>query len=195
MVEALAADDVSAAKLDYREAFDASWAGEEMYATRNFRQGYHKGLIPGMMKTGMWIGSFGKLPGGRASMPEDYQTLDGASKGKTPESVSTDEELYLDILTDVYKSGSLHREEQPSHCKILDESKCAECYAKYQAPCTRFCPAKVYELEMTGDDQFDRIQVNFSNCVHCKTCEIKDPLQNIQWCPPEGGDGPKYQQM
>ncbi len=195
LVQALADDDMSAAKLDYRKEFDESWAGEEMYSTRNFRQGFHGGLIPGMLKTGMWIGSLGKLPGGRSTMPADHETLDLASQGKEPEKVSTDEELYLDLLTDVYKSGSLHREEQPTHCKILDVEKCKECYEKYQAPCARFCPAKVYEIEMTEDGKFDRIQINFSNCVHCKTCEIKDPLRNIAWLPPEGGDGPKYQKM
>lgn len=101
----------------------------------------------------------------------------------------------MDILTDVYKSGSIHNEHQAPHCHILDVEACKRCREEYSMPCTRFCPAKVYEEKLDAAGKFEGIQVNFSNCVHCKTCEIKDPLKNVQWFPPEGGDGPKYQRM
>jgi len=192
---ALASDDFSAAALDYRTDFEASWAGEEMRKVRNFRQGFHDGMIPGMLLTGVHMATGGALPGGRKKMPADFEGLRPAASGKATAKTPTDETLYLDLLTDVYKSGSIHREEQPAHCKILDPAKCRECFQRFAAPCTRFCPAKVYEENLGANGQFEGIQVNFSNCVHCKTCEIKDPLRNIRWTPPEGGDGPKFQKM
>ncbi|NQU43814.1 4Fe-4S dicluster domain-containing protein, partial [bacterium] len=193
--KALESDDFSAAALDYRPEFDASWAGAELRRARNFRQGFHGGMIFGMINTGFIMFTGGKIPSGRKTMPKDHEGLKPASQGKEISKTPTDDTLYLDILTDIYKSGAIHNEHQPSHCKILREEDCVKCYEKYAAPCTRFCPAKVYEAELDADGKFDHIQVNFSNCVHCKTCEIKDPFENIKWTPPEGGDGPKYQRM
>lgn len=194
--QAMVHDDFSAAKLDYRPDLEASWAGKELQKVRNYRQGFHAGLIPGMINTGMVMFTGGKMPGGRKTMPPDHAGTQPAQGQQETPKVETDENLYLDLLTDVYKSGSIHNEHQPAHCEIIDTEKCKHCFEQYQAPCTRFCPAQVYELETdekTG--AFTGIQVNFSNCVHCKTCEIKDPLANIRWHPPEGGDGPKYQRM
>lgn len=199
LCQALISGDTSTAALDYRLEFDASWAGQEMKKVRNFRQWFHNGAIPGffsgMMATGLQVVSGGALPSGRKSTPPDNQGLRLASAGMPTPKTPTDESLYLDILTDVYKSGSIHREEQPSHCKILDTEACKRCNREYASPCTRFCPSKVYEEELDADGQFQSIRVNFANCVHCKTCEIKDPLENIRWTPPEGGDGPKYRRM
>ncbi|MFQ5701525.1 MAG: 4Fe-4S dicluster domain-containing protein, partial [Acidobacteriota bacterium] len=109
----------------------------------------------------------------------------------------------VDKLTDVFKSGTIHREDQPSHIRILEPSLCVEtCIPRYgEAPCTHFCPTKVYEL--VGEGQARHIQINFSNCVHCKTCVILDPIdvikgedhiQNIDWRAPAEG-GPKYQRL
>ena len=193
--QALAKDDVSAAALDYRQDFENSWAGEEMRRSRNFRQPYHKGLPAGMFFTGLNMFSGGALPGGRQTMPPDFQGLKPASEGVAMPKIATDDELNLDLLTDVYKSGSVHREDQACHCRILDTELCKRCKQEYDAPCTKFCPAKVYEENLDADGNFVDIQVNFSNCVHCKTCEIKDPFENVRWVPPEGGDGPKYQAM
>jgi len=194
--QAMLQNDFSAPTLDYRPEFEASWAGKELHRARNFRQGYHGGLIFGMIGTGMHIMSGGALPGGRKTMPPDHQGLKKAPAPLPPQpKVPTDDTLYLDILTDVYKSGSIHDEHQPPHCRILDPEACKRCRADYAMPCTRFCPTKVYEEKLDADGKFLGIQVNFSNCVHCKTCEIKDPLRNVKWVPPEGGDGPKYQRM
>ncbi|MBN1865951.1 electron transfer flavoprotein-ubiquinone oxidoreductase [Candidatus Sumerlaeota bacterium] len=195
ILNALTAGDFSARALDYKPDFDSSWAGAELRRARNYRQSYHGGLIPGMMATGMHMFSGGALPPGRKTMPPDHKGLRKASAGRPTPKTPTDDALYLDILTDVYKSGSIHNEHQPPHCKILDPSVCERCREEYAMPCTRFCPAKVYEENLDPDGRFLGIQVNFSNCVHCKTCEIKDPLENLEWTPPEGGDGPKYQKM
>lgn len=196
LYEAMVKEDYSAGVLDYRQAFNASWAGEELHKARNFRQAYHHGLIPGMMMTGMHMFTGGALPPGRLTLPPDSESLKKApGQPQAAEKVETDEELYLDILTDVYKSGAIHNEHQAAHCQILDPEKCKLCRDEYQMPCTRFCPAQVYEEKVSEAGAFEGIQVNFSNCVHCKTCEIKDPYGNVKWVPPEGGDGPKYQNM
>ena len=103
----------------------------------------------------------------------------------------------VDKLTGVYLSGTLHREDQPSHVHIHDQGVCVEkCYSTYGCPCTRFCPGDVYEKETRKDGSgITGIKLNFTNCLHCKTCDIKDPYQIINWVTPEGGSGPNYQNM
>lgn len=192
---AMAAGDFSASALDYRRELDASWAGRELDHVKNYRQGFHGGMIAGMMSTGFHMISGGALPGGRKTLPADYKAMKKASQGKPTPKTKTDQKLYLDIMTDVYKSGSVHREEQPSHLKFLDDKKILQDNREYDSPCTRYCPAEVYERKDKENGEFDGIHINFSNCLHCKTCEIKDPLQNVIWTPPEGGDGPKYKKM
>lgn len=195
IIEALAADDFSAAKLDYKTQFESSWAGREMHHSRNFRQGFHGGMIPGMIGTGLHMISNGAIPSTRQTMPADFKSLKPATAGKAMAKVKTDDKLFLDILTDVYKSGAVHREDQQPHCRITDTSVCQKCRAEYNSPCTRFCPAQVYEDKLGPNGEWEGIQVNFANCLHCKTCEIKDPFENVKWFPPEGGEGPKYQKM
>jgi electron-transferring-flavoprotein dehydrogenase len=115
-----------------------------------------------------------------------------ASKIESPDTRDLDGKLYLDKLTGLYLSGTTHEENQPCHLVIPDQDICmGECYEKYRNPCTRFCPAQVYELEEDADGS-NRLKLNPSNCLHCKTCEIKDPFYNIVWTCPEGGGGPKY---
>ena len=94
-----------------------------------------------------------------------------------------------DRLTDVFMSGVMHEEDQPCHLKILDRAKCEKCRARFGMPCTRFCPAEVYRAED------GRLEIDFSNCLHCKTCRIKCPEGNIDWTFPQGGDGPRYTRM
>ena len=102
----------------------------------------------------------------------------------------------FDKETDVYYSGTTHEEKQPAHLKILDLDICyTKCTEEYQNPCVNFCPANVYEMEMDEESGKRMMKLNFSNCVHCKTCDVKDPYANIQWVPPEGGGGPKYTTM
>lgn len=100
----------------------------------------------------------------------------------------------VDKLTGVYLSGTLHREDQPSHVIIHDQGVCVEkCYPTYGCPCTRFCPGDVYEMEALKDGSgIKAIKLNFTNCLHCKTCDIKDPYHNVTWTCPEGGEGPNY---
>jgi electron-transferring-flavoprotein dehydrogenase len=116
--------------------------------------------------------------------------------GKPENEIKFDnKDLIFDKLTDVYNSGATHEEKQPCHLQV-DTTKCKECYEKYGSPCEAFCPAQVYNIvkdEKTG--AFERIQVDFSNCVHCKTCDIRDPYQAINWVCPEGGGGPMYNNL
>ena len=99
----------------------------------------------------------------------------------------------LDKLTDVYNSGTTHEEHQPAHLKIVDTEVCATtCKEEYGNPCTKFCPAQVYNMVENEASGRLEMQVDFSNCVHCKTCDIRDPYQVITWVPPEGGQGPEY---
>jgi electron-transferring-flavoprotein dehydrogenase len=103
-----------------------------------------------------------------------------------------DDELYIDKLTGVYKSGTRHEEDQPCHLQVLDTDICIkQCLEEFQNPCTRFCPGQVYEMEDESEGG-PRLKLNPSNCLHCKTCEIKDPFENIIWTCPEGGGGPNY---
>ena len=109
----------------------------------------------------------------------------------------SDGQLTFDRLTDVYHSGTKHDEDQPTHLHVADTNVCAtRCKQEYGNPCEKFCPAAVYEMVPQGDDSGAlRLQINFSNCVHCKTCDIMDPYQIINWTPPEGGGGPNYKHM
>lgn len=195
IVQGLVRDDFSAPQLDYRRDFEDSWAGSEMYSSRNFRQGFKHGLIPGMAKTALQIVSGGRLPAGRLSMEADYKSLLPKSAGHPTPTTRTDSQLYLDLSSDLYKSGTLHREDEPPHCRIIDSEIARKDNREYDSPCTRYCPAQVYEVVQDEDGKFERIRVNSSNCLHCQTCSIKDPFQNIEWSLPEGGEGPRYQKM
>jgi len=116
--------------------------------------------------------------------------------GESPAAPATpaDGKYTFDRLTDVYYSNTAHEENQPSHLKVLDLDICRDrCSVEYGNPCQSFCPANVYEIIREGDG--NRLQVNFTNCVHCKTCDIMDPYQIIVWTPPEGGGGPNYRNM
>jgi electron-transferring-flavoprotein dehydrogenase len=109
--------------------------------------------------------------------------------------VKIDRQLTFDRLTNVHYSGTRHPEDQPSHLIVHDTDICrTRCREEYGNPCTRFCPANVYEMVDAGDGT-KKLQINASNCVHCKTCDIMDPYQVIDWVPPEGGGGPQYEGM
>jgi len=107
-----------------------------------------------------------------------------------------DKEMIFDKITDVYHASVGHNEDQPSHLHVLDTEICAtRCAEEYGNPCQRFCPAAVYEMEFDEKRNRPELKVNFSNCVHCKTCDIADPYQIINWVTPEGGGGPDYKGM
>ncbi|MGH7256699.1 MAG: 4Fe-4S dicluster domain-containing protein, partial [Nitrospirales bacterium] len=202
--EALLRGDGSASVLaGYEQRLADSFVMRDLYRARNFRRAFAWGRAPGLVLGGLtlWTG-FGPTKPGRGT--PDFQGLRPSSPGpdrqETPGPQRPDSRLMVDKLTDVYYSGTQHREDQPSHIRILDPSRClTECLPRFgSAPCTYFCPAKVYELVGEGDQR--RIHINFANCVHCKTCVIKDPIdvdgndsvQNIVWRAPAEG-GPHYQ--
>jgi electron-transferring-flavoprotein dehydrogenase len=196
--DSLRSGDASAAALaSYDGKIKDSYIYTEMHESRNFHQSFDKGLYLGMAKTGigMLLGTFGRKMG-----HDDHSQLEpmavaydgGVSISEAPK---IDIPTWTSKLDDVYLSGVLHEEDQPSHLKIADPSICyTKCAEEYGNPCTRFCPAQVYEMvpDENSDNGGKRLQVNFSNCVHCKTCDIKDPYQIITWTPPEGGGGPNY---
>jgi len=194
--EALVRGDSSAAVLKtYQDRLDASWVKTEMERSQNFHAGFHGGIIAGSIHTG-WQWLFG--PGAIKPFEADYshmQTIGQYYAGKPAleAKIEYDGKYLVDKLTDVYLSGTTHDEHQPAHLKILDREICATtCATEYGNPCTKFCPAQVYNMvpnEATGRKE---MRVDFSNCVHCKTCDIRDPYQIITWVPPQAGEGPEY---
>ena len=117
-------------------------------------------------------------------------------EARLPVTRKYDGELTFDKLSDVYASGTRHEENQPPHLKIVDTGLCLDrCTEEYGNPCVNFCPASVYEIVEDEESGKRNLQLNPSNCIHCKTCDIVDPYSNITWTPPEGGGGPVYSQM
>lgn len=166
---------------------------KDLYKVRNARAAFKFGTLPGVIATGMSLLTGGAFPPGRIHRNPDYARmarLGAGCKLPVPPKANSSKQQ-IDLLTDVFHSGTKHEEDQPSHLHILDPKRCIQCKADYNAPCTRFCPAQVYEWDETSQ----QIRISFTNCLHCKTCQIKDPLQNIEWVPPEGGGGPAYGDM
>ena len=201
--EALLADDTSAAFLArYEERLRASWVGQELRRVRNFHAGFRHGLVAGIVHAGMQ-----QITGGRGlidPLPTEAgherlrQLRDPATSradgpdGLRPDGLRPDGRLTFDRLTDVFHSGTRHEEDQPSHLLVHDTSICENrCTVEYGNPCQRFCPAAVYEM-VAKEGGGLRLQINASNCVHCKTCDVMDPYQIITWVPPEGGGGPEW---
>jgi electron-transferring-flavoprotein dehydrogenase len=203
--EALKAGGVTADRLArYEEKVEASWIRDEMWAVRNFHQAFDHGALPGMLQAGIGMvtggrgwGVFDRLgtkPGHERMIP--LNTPDGR-KLKAPAPLKADGKLVFDKLADVYNSGTSHDEDQPVHLLVADTDICIyQCAVEYANPCQRFCPAAVYEMvEDAASPTGRRLQINASNCVHCKTCDIMDPYAIITWVPPEGGGGPNYGKM
>jgi len=198
IMTALEKEDFSRATLAaYEQKVADSWIRKELYAARNFGQALSQKGITKFMSIGAQY-----LSGGRGFVDpmhivEDSTTLKkiqdpAAAEAGSADTQDLDGKLYLDKLTGLYLSGTSHEENQPCHLVIPDLNLCmTDCYENYRNPCTRFCPAQVYELEEDGEGK-RRLKLNPSNCLHCKTCEIKDPYKNIIWTCPEGGGGPKY---
>jgi electron-transferring-flavoprotein dehydrogenase len=186
----------------YEERVRASWIGEELRGSRNFHQGFEKGFWRGMFNAALMTINGGKGFGertGRKAGHEHMRKLEEQFGARVPEFVreKPDGLLTFDRVTDVYASGTKHEQDQPPHLRVADTNLCAtRCTAEFGNPCTRFCPAAVYEMvdaegAAPGAPR-KRLQINFENCVHCKTCDIMDPYQVIDWTTPEGGDGPRY---
>jgi electron-transferring-flavoprotein dehydrogenase len=203
--DAVRAGDASAASLKaYENRVNASAVRRELYPVRNVHQSFSYGLLAGVAYSGLSLVTRGWWY--RDPMPAHagyarMQKLSEFYKDGTPDPESTvnpakiDRRLTFDRLTNVHFSGTRHDEDQPSHLIVHDADVCrTRCRAEYGNPCIRFCPANVYEMVDAGDGG-KRLQINASNCVHCKTCDIMDPYQIIDWVPPEGGGGPQYEGM
>jgi len=182
---------------NYVDAFKASWLYEELFATRNFGPAMHKfGPIIGAGFN--WFDQNilgGKMPFTLHDTKPDYACLKLAKDCQKIDYPKPDGKLSFDKLSSVFISGTNHEEEQPCHLKLKDPSiPIGTNLPLYDEPAQRYCPAGVYEV-VTKEDGEKRFQINAQNCVHCKTCDIKDPSQNITWVTPEGAGGPTYPNM
>lgn len=179
--------------ITYQSAFEKSWVYEELYKVRNIRAGFHKGLWVGLLNA-----AFQTIGGWRIPITfknhADYAQLKKAADVTPITYPKPDGILTFDRLTSVQLSNTMHEEDQPSHLKLKDPSiPIAVNLPEYAEPAQRYCPAGVYEImEENGVKKF---VINAQNCVHCKTCDIKDPSQNIDWTTPQGGGGPNYPNM
>ncbi len=180
----------------YGAAFQGSWLFEELYRARNFKQWMSKGLYSGTLMVGVeqtLLG--GKFPWTLHHGHADHECLRPASECKPIDYPKPDGRLTFDRLSSVFISNTNHEENQPCHLTLKDATvPVALNLAKYAGPESRYCPAGVYEFVKSGGGT-DRLQINAQNCVHCKTCDIKDPTQNIVWVAPQGGGGPNYPNM
>ncbi len=210
--EAIVKGDSSAATLAaYEQRIASSWIRADLYAARNFHQGFEGGRLAGLFNV-----SLGMVTGGRGFGVHDrLQGKEGYARmeklvdyfGRNVpgfERPVYDNKLTFSKLDDVYRSGTTHEEDSPTHLLVANTDVCAtRCATEFGNPCQYFCPANVYEMipaateapQITKDgfaDSRKRLRINFANCVHCKTCDIMDPYQIIDWVPPEGGGGPVY---
>ncbi len=205
--EALLAGDFSAKQLQrYEQLVEASWIMPELKRVRNFHAGFRHGRWLGLANAGLQFLTGGRSWGlfDRTSAEPGHKALrklsDYGYRGDNIEQrydgLRFDGKLTFNKVTDVYHAAVAHDEDQPAHLHVIDTDICANrCAEEYGNPCQRFCPAAVYEMVEDGGDGKRRLQINFSNCVHCKTCDIMDPYQIINWVTPEGGGGPGYKNM
>ena len=201
--DAVRAGDVSAARLEsYQRAIDEGPVKRELYPVRNVHQSFGHGLAAGVLYSGLALATGGwwlqdPMPddGGYRRMEKLAEYYKRATPNAAAAPVKTDRQLTFDKLTNVHYSGTRHSEDQPTHLIVHDTDICrTKCTTEYGNPCTRFCPASVYEMVDDGANA-KKLHINASNCVHCKTCDIMDPYQIIDWVPPEGGEGPQYEGM
>ncbi|MDB5873180.1 MAG: Electron transfer flavoprotein-ubiquinone oxidoreductase [Ramlibacter sp.] len=180
----------------YPAAFEKSWLHDELNKSRNFKQWFKKGRTVATLMTG--IEQFllrGRMPWTIHRDKPDHVYLKPAAECKPIVYPKPDGKLTFDRLSSVFISNTNHAEDQPSHLTLKDASIPVQVnLAKYAGPEARYCPAGVYEF-VKNEDNSERLQINAQNCVHCKTCDIKDPTQNIVWVTPEGGGGPNYTNM
>ncbi|WP_227814530.1 electron transfer flavoprotein-ubiquinone oxidoreductase [Nitrogeniibacter aestuarii] len=192
LAEARERDELTA----YPEAFENSWLHEELHKTRNFKPYMKKGLVLGSLLFGIDQKLFGGKVPWTLSNSADHTTLKLASECTPIDYPKPDGKLTFDRLSSVFLSNTNHEEEQPCHLQLKDDDVPIEInLARFDAPEQRYCPAGVYEIVKDESGSNPRLQINAQNCVHCKTCDIKDPTQNINWVVPQGGEGPIYQGM
>ncbi|MEM7519036.1 MAG: electron-transfer flavoprotein:ubiquinone oxidoreductase, partial [Planctomycetota bacterium] len=176
IADALIDGDTSDAKLSrYQDLFEGSWARDELYRQRNYRQAFEGGLFAGMFDVGLQMVTGGRGLKARRAGHQDHAATQRIQHSKF-EKPKYDDGLSLDKLTDVYHSGAIHDEDQPAHLRIMDPDICvSRCTEEYGNPCQHFCPAAVYEWPEEAEPK--GVTINFSNCVHCKTCDVADPYQ------------------
>lgn len=206
ILKALVAGDFSENSLKlYDEKIKQSYVKDELYRVRNFHQTLSQGMLASMPLIALQ-----EITGGRglqdpmashvdASTTETVVEVWGGGEGVgigENQAPKADGVLFFDKLGSVYLTGSQHDEHSPNHLLLLNGDTCRSvCNPKYQSPCVQFCPASVYEmLDSIKYPGQKELQINYTNCIHCKTCDIKCPFENIDWTPPEGGGGPKYQE-
>jgi electron-transferring-flavoprotein dehydrogenase len=195
-VEALAAGRQHDELAAFPAKFEQSWLHEELHVARNVKPWLNKGLYIGALMTGIdQIVFRGKAPWTLHHTHADHECLKPASQFAPIVYPKPDGKLTFDRLSSVFISNTNHAEDQPIHLTLKNASVPVDVnLAQYAGPEARYCPAGVYEFVKT-DEGADRLQINAQNCVHCKTCDIKDPTQNIVWVTPEGGGGPNYPNM
>jgi electron-transferring-flavoprotein dehydrogenase len=179
----------------FPQKIEQSYIKKELWQVRNFHQSFQHGMLRGFFHTALQ-----QITGGRGLIDpmhaeagyKHYHQIDGRP---APERFKGDGKLTIDRLTDVYHSGTRHEEDQPCHLVVSDLNICStKCVVEYGNPCQYFCPAAVYEMAKQPDNSL-KLKINAANCVHCKTCDIADPYQIINWEVPEGGGGPNYEGM
>ncbi|MGE0632350.1 MAG: 4Fe-4S dicluster domain-containing protein [Pseudobdellovibrionaceae bacterium] len=204
--EGLVKGDLSAKQLkSYDTRIEASFVKKELYKVRNFHQTLSKGMFASMP-----LIAIQEITGGRGltdNMPThiDAHTTEsvveiwgpGGEKREENQLPKPDGELFFDKLSSVYLTGTMHDEHSPNHLLVADGDICRTvCEPKYKSPCNHFCPAAVYEMVPSPNYVGQKeLQVNYTNCIHCKTCDIKCPFENIEWTVPEGGGGPQYREV
>jgi electron-transferring-flavoprotein dehydrogenase len=186
----------------FEEKVNLSWIYDELYPVRNFHGAFQKGRWSALINTGLQFLTRGLAWG---FMPKEHHVAGHERMQKLSQNagdasryadVKFDKEMTFDKATDVFYAGVSHDEDQPAHLHVLDTEICStRCAEEYGNPCQKFCPAAVYEMEENPGTGRRELKVNFSNCVHCKTCDIADPYQIINWVTPEGGGGPDYKGM
>jgi len=195
----------------FEEKVNLSWIYDELHPVRNFHGAFQKGRWSALINTGLQFLTKGlawgfmpkehHVPGYERMLKIDAESVSAMGpsahlKLERYTGVAFDKVLTFDKATDVFHAGVAHDEDQLSHLHVLDTEICAtRCAEEYGNPCQRFCPASVYEMEENAATGRRELKVNFSNCVHCKTCDIADPYQIINWVTPEGGGGPDYKGM
>jgi electron-transferring-flavoprotein dehydrogenase len=194
--EALGTDRQHDELVAYPEAFRSSWLYDELYKARNFKPFMGQGLYTGTLMVGIDQVLFrGKAPWTMHHKKPDHEYLRPASEFEPIVYPKPDGKLTFDRLSSVFISNTNHEEHQPVHLTLKDPNVPVDINLHiYAGPEQRYCPAGVYEY-VTNDEGKERLQINAQNCVHCKTCDIKDPTQNIVWVTPEGGGGPNYPNM
>ncbi|HMF58576.1 MAG TPA: electron transfer flavoprotein-ubiquinone oxidoreductase [Pyrinomonadaceae bacterium] len=205
--EALLANDFSKTQLSlYEQLVRESWIMTELRKVRNFHAAFRHGRWLGLANAGLQFLTGGRAWGifDRASAEPGHEAMQklssygyhGDQLEQRYNGLRFDGKLTFNKLTDVYHASVKHDEDQPAHLHVLDTNICStRCAEEYGNPCQRFCPAAVYEMVEAGSSGRRQLQINFSNCVHCKTCDIMDPYQIINWVTPEGGGGPDYKGM